>query len=296
MDLFGKKEVVMALVTMKEMLINARRDGYAVGAFEFWSYDSAKAVVSTAEKMKMPVILQVGHFERDYMDGYLNAYRIAQMAAEQVSVPVALHLDHAEEYSEVLSALRGGFTSVMIDASAKSFEENVFLTREVVALAGKFKASVEAELGQLSGSEGKISSETDLLTDPECAQEFAEKTGIDALAVAIGTAHGFYKRTPHIDISRLKEIAGRVSIPLVLHGGSGTPQDKVAEAVNYGIAKVNICTEFIEAFALGIEEGREKPDFSYNVENLFVSGRRKAEQLVESKIKLFSNGKNSGLV
>ena len=230
------------------------------------------------------------------MDGYLNAYRIAQMAAEQVSVPVALHLDHAEEYSEVLSALRAGFTSVMIDASAKSFEENVFLTREVVALAGKFKASVEAELGQLSGSEGKISSETDLLTDPECAQEFAEKTGIDALAVAIGTAHGFYKRTPHIDISRLKEIAGRVSIPLVLHGGSGTPQDKVAEAVNYGIAKVNICTEFIEAFALGIEEGREKPDFSYNVENLFVSGRRKAEQLVESKIKLFSNGKNSGLV
>ena len=274
----------MALVTMKEMLINARRDGYAVGAFEFWSYDSAKAVVSTAEKMKMPVILQVGHFERDYMDGYLNAYRIAQMAAEQVSVPVALHLDHAEEYSEVLSALRAGFTSVMIDASAKSFEENVFLTREVVALAGKFKASVEAELGQLSGSEGKISSETDLLTDPECAQEFAEKTGIDALAVAIGTAHGFYKRTPHIDISRLKEIAGRVSIPLVLHGASGVPDEAVRECIRRGISKVNFATELRIAYTNGVRQYLKDNPEAFDPKKYGIAGMECVTRTVKEKI------------
>jgi len=281
----------MALVAMKEMLVNARRNGYAVGAFEFWSYDSARAVVCAAENMGMPVILQVGHFERDYMDGYLNAYRIASMAAEQVSIPVALHLDHAEEYSEIISALRAGFTSVMIDASARSFEDNIRITREVVNLAAYFGASVEAELGQLSGKEGDISCASDLLTDPERAKEFTERTGIDALAVAIGTAHGFYKSTPHIDIERLKKIAALVSIPLVLHGGSGTPQEKVAEAVNHGIAKVNICTEFIEAFAKGMKEARRRPDFSYNVEQLFKSGRTKAERLVECRMQLFANGK-----
>lgn len=281
----------MALVTMKKMLTDARRGGYAIGAFEFWSYDSAKAVVNVAEKMGMPVILQVGHFERDYMDGYLNAYRIASMAADQVRVPVALHLDHATEYREILSALRAGFSSVMVDASARSFEDNIRITREVAGLAEHFGASVEAELGQLSGNEGTVSFDTDLLTDPERAGEFAERTGIDALAVAIGTAHGFYKRTPHIDLERMEEIAARVSIPLVLHGGSGTPEDKVTGAIDRGISKVNICTELIEAFAVGMKEARDRPEFSYNVEQLFLSGRRKAEQLVEHKMTLFANGK-----
>lgn len=282
----------MALVTMKDMLTEARRGGYAIGAFEFWSYDSAKAVVDVAEKMGMPVILQVGHYERDYMDGYLNAYRIACMAADRVHVPVALHLDHATAYSEILSALRAGFSSVMIDASARPFEDNIRITKEVRELAGHFGASVEAELGQLAGNEGAVSCTADLLTDPKSAEEFAERTGIDALAVAIGTAHGFYKSTPHIDIGRMEQIAERVSIPLVLHGGSGTPDEKVTAAIDRGISKVNICTEFIEAFAAGMKEAGERADFSYNVEQLFRSGRVKAEQLVESKMKLFANGKS----
>lgn len=145
----------MALVTMKEMLQKARKEGYAVGAFEFWSYDSAKAIVETAQEKNVPVILQVGHFERDYMDGYLNARRIAGMIAEKYCVPVALHLDHAETYEEVCKALEAGFTSVMIDASARSFEDNVFLTSKVVELAQHYGASVEAEIGQLSGEIGR---------------------------------------------------------------------------------------------------------------------------------------------
>lgn len=277
----------MALATMKDMLKEARKKGYAVGAFEFWSYDSARVIVKAAEQRNMPVILQVGHFERDYMDGYRNAYRIANMAADLVHVPVALHLDHAEEYGEVLTALEAGFTSVMIDASAKPFEENVYLTKEVVKTASCYGASVEAELGQLLGNEGNVSSDASALTDPDSAAEFVEKTGIDALAVAIGTAHGFYKSEPHIDIERLEKIAAKVDIPLVLHGGSGTPREAVSQAIKRGISKVNICTEFIEAFGKGYVKAQEDKNFTYNVETLFLNASVRAQKLVLDKLDLF---------
>lgn len=277
----------VALVTMKEMLITARREGYAVGAFEFWSYDSAKAIVECAQERKSPVILQVGHFERDYMDGYLNARRIAGMIAEKYSVPIALHLDHAETYDEVLKALEAGFTSVMIDASAKSFEDNVFLTSEVVKLARHFGASVEAEIGQLEGIEGNMENSASHLTDPRAAREFVEKTKVDALAVAIGTAHGLYKSEPHIDLVRMKEISETVSIPLVLHGGSGTPETAVQEAIRLGIAKVNICTEFIKAFGEDYLESQIKENFTYNVMTLFEAARCRAKELVRTKMALF---------
>ncbi len=275
------------LVTMKEILTDARKRGYAVGAFEFWSYDSARAVVSAADRLGVPAILQIGHFERDYLDGYRNARRIAEMVAERYPlVPVALHLDHAESYEEIEKALEADFTSVMIDASSLPFEENVAITRKVVELAGKYGASTEAELGTLAGSEGAVEG-TDLQTDPCQAAEFAERTGIDSLAVAIGTAHGFYTKTPEINIGRLREIAGKVAIPLVLHGGSGTPEDKIREAVRNGIAKVNICTEFIAAFGRQISAEQQSPDFRYDVYRLFREGMLAGERLAESRMRLF---------
>lgn len=276
----------VSLVPMKDMLIQARRSGNAVGAFEFWSYDSACAIIEAAETRRVPVILQVGHFERDYMGGYPNAYRIASMAAQNASVPVALHLDHAESYGEVLLALEAGFTSVMIDASARSFEENIYITSQVVRLASAYGASVEAELGQLMGNEGNVAS-GNTLTDPDSAAEFVARTGIDALAVAIGTAHGFYKETPRIDIKRLKEIAAKLAIPLVLHGGSGTPEEAVREAIQNGIAKVNICTEFI--CAMGREMQRvQQEGITYNVMTLFDAGKLAGKRLVSEKIDLFT--------
>lgn len=189
------------------MLVEARAKQYAVGAFEFWSYDSARAVLKVAKDLGLPAILQVGHFERDYMDGYENANIFAEMAAREFDVSVALHLDHAETFEEVMKALKAGFTSVMIDGSMLPFEENVALTKRVVEAATEYGASVEE------------------------AARFVEMTGVDALAVAIGTAHGLYKRPPRINIDRLKEIADEVNIPLVLHGGSGTPADKVEAPV-----------------------------------------------------------------
>lgn len=278
------------LVTMKEMLEEARAKQYAVGAFEFWSYDSARAVLKVAKELGLPAILQVGHFERDYMDGYENARIFAEMAAKEFDVPVALHLDHAETFEEVMKALKAGFTSVMIDGSMLTFEENVALTKQVVEAAREYGASVEAELGKLAGNEGTKSLEEEEAeqTSPEEAARFVELTGVDALAVAIGTAHGLYTRPPKINIDRLKEIAAKVEIPLVLHGGSGTPADKVEEAVQNGIAKVNICTEFIVAFGKEYTRAQETPGFSYNVEKLFKAGRTASENLVRDKMELLS--------
>lgn len=276
----------MMLVSMKEMLAQARQNGYAVGAFEYWSYDSARCVVQTAECCRLPVILQVGHFERDYMGGYANAYRIAAMAAQGASVPVALHLDHCEDFNEIMETMECGFTSVMIDASARPYEENIELTRRVVRAAKLFGASVEAELGTLAGSEGGVSG-TDRQTDPIQAAHFVEQTGVDALAVAIGTAHGFYTAEPHINVQRLKEIAAAVSIPLVLHGGSGTPEDKVRDCVRAGIAKVNICTEFIAAFAQRYVAVQQQEDYQCNVFGLFREAQLAAAELVQRKLSLF---------
>jgi fructose-bisphosphate aldolase, class II len=279
----------MPLVAMKEILDVARKEKYAVGAFEFWSLDSAQAVVESALELNLPVILQAGFIECEFAGGIKNLYKIAKMVADDYQVPVALHLDHAEDYDFVCSAIDAGFTSVMIDASKMSFEENVKITKKVVQAARPYGVSVESEIGKLAGNEGNISlsEEEAVQTDPDDANRFVEETGIDALAVAIGTAHGFYKFTPKINIERLKEIAEKVAIPLVLHGGSGTPDEKVVEAINHGIAKVNICTEFVAAFGKTYITTQNQPQFKYSIPLLFGPSKKAGKELVKAKMKLF---------
>lgn len=277
----------MALVTMREMLRDARAGKYAIGAFEFWSYDSAYAVAQAAKSLNVPAILQVGPFEKDFMDGYKNAVAMAKMAADHFDLPVAIHLDHAEEYEEVVEALEAGFTSVMIDASKYEYSKNVELTCKVVEKGKEYGASVEAEIGKLAGNEGNVSNEEDEQTNPAQAAQFVKDTGIDCLAVAIGTAHGFYTKPPVINIKRLEEIAAVVDIPLVLHGGSGTPEDKVADACERGIAKVNICTEFIAAYGKGYNDQNTVEGYKYNVNSLFRAGRESGSTLAKKKMELF---------
>jgi len=272
---------------MREMLRDARAGKYAIGAFEFWSYDSAYAVAQAAKSLNVPAILQVGPFEKDFMDGYKNAVAMAKMAADHFDLPVAIHLDHAEEYEEVVEALEAGFTSVMIDASKYEYSKNVELTCKVVEKAKEYGASVEAEIGKLAGNEGNVSNEEDEQTNPEQAAQFVKDTGIDCLAVAIGTAHGFYTKPPVINIKRLEEIAALVDIPLVLHGGSGTPEDKVADACERGIAKVNICTEFIAAYGKGYNDQNTVEGYKYNVNTLFRAGRESGSALAKKKMELF---------
>lgn len=177
----------------------------------------------------------------------------------------------------------------MIDASQMSFEENINITKKVVAAAKPFGVTVEAELGRLAGNEENlnISEEEAAQTDPEEAKQFVKETGIDALAVAIGTAHGFYKSTPRINIERLKNISKKVDIPLVLHGGSGTPEEMVKEAIRNGITKVNICTEFLAAFGKAYINTQSIPGFKYSVPSLFAPSKASGKELAAEKIKLF---------
>ncbi|MHB1485786.1 MAG: class II fructose-bisphosphate aldolase [Saccharofermentanales bacterium] len=280
----------MSLVTMKEILVPARKGKYALGAFEFWSLDSAQAVVEAAQELNMPVILQAGPLECEYAGSVKYLFNIAKMVADDASVPVALHLDHAETYEIVCEAIDAGFTSVMMDGSMLSFKDNIAITKKVVAAAKPWGITVEGEIGKLAGSEGNISTsdEEAAQTDPEEALIFVEETGIDALAVAIGTAHGFYKFTPKINIERLKMIAEKVSLPIVLHGGSGTPDEKVIESIKHGIAKVNICTEFLAAFGKAYIATQGADGFKYNVPGLFAPSKTAGKALAYSKIKLFS--------
>ena len=280
------------LVPMKELLVEARRGRYAVAAFEFWSMDSAQVVLQAAQAADMPVILQAGPFEIDYA-GFAALTTFARLAVEASGAPAALHLDHGDTLPMAQAAITAGFTSVMIDVSHQAYADNVRLTQAVVQTARPHQVTVEAELGRLAGSEaGRSASEEEAAqTDPEQAAEFVEQTGIDALAVAIGNAHGFYPFPPRINLDRLARIAALVAVPLVLHGGSDTPDEVIRRSIDLGIAKVNICTEFVAAFGRGYTKAQQAAGFKYNVPNLFGPARQAAYDLALAKIRLFANGK-----
>jgi ketose-bisphosphate aldolase len=271
------------LVTLKTLLDEAKEKAYAVGAFEFWSLDSLRAILEAAEELGMPVILQASVVEIEYM-GWKNLERAAIFAADKSTARAALHLDHSMEVKWVKMAIETGFTGVMIDASHHEYKENADITKEVVAMAKPYGVSVESELGRMAGLEGAVSvDEADAFqTDPDDAARFVAETGIDALAVAVGTVHGFYKTAPNINIQRIKAINEKANIPLVLHGGSGTPDGKVLEAIQAGICKVNVCTEFMDAFKTAYQKS-EKP----SVAGLFKPGYLAGKEVIIKKMRLF---------
>jgi fructose-bisphosphate aldolase class II len=276
----------MPLVTLTQALEIAENRNIAIGGFNIGNYESLKAVIDCAAEEKLPVIIQI--FTRLFNDNKArDMAALVREMAENEDIPVVLHLDHGKNITQVEKAVRYGFTSVMIDASDLPMDENIRLTKEVVTLAHKHGISVEAELGRLL-PKGTVDLEN-FLTVPEEAKEFAELTSIDALAVAIGTAHGFYKETPFIDLERLKKIRSLVKVPLVLHGGSGTPDGDVKKSIAYGIRKINIATElhqvYIDAIAIQTEKHLDK--FSpIDVFNIPVY--EKMKELVRQKIMFFA--------
>lgn len=233
------------LITMKELLAVAYKNKFAVGAFNIGNGEFLRAIMETAEENDSPVILAIHPSELDFLTDSFVAY--CRDIANKSRVPVVIHLDHGGNTAQVIRAIRCGFTSVMIDASTQPFEENIRITKEAVDIAHSVGVSVEAELGTVGQAEGSMEGGHDeiLYTDPLEAKEFVERTGIDSLAVAIGTAHGMYPkdRVPKLQLGRLKEIASQVSVPLVLHGGSDNSPDEVAASIHLGISKVNISTE-----------------------------------------------------
>ncbi|MCH3956391.1 MAG: class II fructose-bisphosphate aldolase, partial [Olsenella sp.] len=239
-------------VTTKDMLERAQEGHYAVGAFNVENLEFVMAVIRAAEERRSPVIMQTtpGTVKYASLD-YFAA--MARVAAENASVPVALHLDHGDGFDRCVQAMRAGYTSVMIDGSHVPFEDNIALTASVTTVAGPIDLPVEAELGKVGGKEddGPAVEGENPYTDPDEAVEFVARTRCTSLAVGVGTAHGVYTGTPHIEQGVLKEIRRRVDVPLVLHGTSGVPDDQVAEAIQNGICKVNYATELRQAFMRG---------------------------------------------
>ena len=240
------------LVTTKEMLLDAQKNHYAVGAFNVENLEFVMAVLAAAEETKSPVIMQTtpGTIKTAGLDYF---YGMVAAAAARTDVPVALHLDHGDGYDRCMQAFRTGYTSVMIDGSHETFEDNIALTASVARAGAAMGVPVEAELGKVGGKEddGPAVEGENPYTDPEEAREFVERTGCTSLAIGVGTAHGVYTETPHIEQEVVKAIRAAVDVPLVLHGTSGVPDEQVAEAVKNGICKVNYATELRQAYTKG---------------------------------------------
>lgn len=248
------------LVTTKELLQTAQDRGYAVGAFNVENMEMAMAIIGAAEELHAPVILQTTPSTIRYagVDMYAS---IVSALAKKVCVPVALHLDHGSSYELAVQALHAGYTSLMIDGSHETFEDNIAVSRRVVEMAHPCGIPVEAELGLVGGKEDDLESAGNTGTDPDQAAEFVRRSGVDSLAVAIGTAHGFYAGTPVLDKQRLSDIRKKVDIPLVLHGASGLRDEEVRDCIRRGICKVNFATELRAVFTGGIRAGlTEKPE------------------------------------
>lgn len=279
----------MPLVTSEKMLLDAQAGGYAVGAFNVENMEMVKAVIAAAEELRAPVMLQTTPSTVKYASLAMYA-AIVSAEAKKASVPVALHLDHGSSFELAMQALREGYTSIMIDGSHESFEGNVDVTKRVVAAAKPNRIPVEAELGKVGGKEDDLEADADTNTDPMQAREFVERTGVSSLAVAIGTAHGFYVGTPVLDKERLSEIRKVVEVPLVLHGASGLSDEDVKDCVARGICKVNFATELRAAFTDGIKEVlAAKPD-TFDPKKLGAVGMEKVTELVKSRIRVCGCG------
>jgi fructose-bisphosphate aldolase, class II len=293
-------------------MIPARRNGYAIPALNVQNLESLKAVAEAAVEEKSPLILAISPSVVKYA-GMPYIIALAKTAAQLSSVPMSIHLDHGEDFDICAKCIDAGFTSVMIDGSFLKYEENVAVTKKVVAIAHPKGISVEAELGKLAGIEERSVEEKDaILTDPETAKDFVEKTGVDTLAVAIGTSHGAYKfkSESKLDIDRLKRISLKVNVPLVLHGASsvppaliekatkygaelanakGIPIEEIKKAIALGIAKVNVDTDMRLAFTGSVREVLATSPKEFDPRKILGPAKDAMKQIAKSKMQLFGS-------
>ena len=234
------------LVNLNEVLFNAQKNHYGVGLFNTTDTDMLEAVISAAEELRSPVIIGTAEVLLPYGELSLISPSVIHMA-KRASVPVVVHYDHGVTFERCLEALRLGYSSVMFDGSAGEMSENIKATAEMVKIAHAFGATVEGEIGHVGSAASGDNETNDMYTTPEEAKNFVRLTGVDALAVAIGTAHGAYKTAPRLDIERLRKIRETIDTPLVLHGGSGLSDDDFRNTIKNGIAKVNIFTDLCVA-------------------------------------------------
>ncbi len=304
----------MPLVTNKDVQVEAKRGGYAVGAFNTSNLEITQAIIETATERRSPVIVATSQSAIKYVGMEVLSLMVRKMA-ERAPIPVTLHLDHGTDYSIIIGCLRSGWSSVMIDGSSHPLEENIALTKEIVKVAHAVGISVEAELGRLMGIEDEISVDDRQanLTDPDEAVRFVEETGCDTLAVAIGTSHGAYKfkGEPKLAFDRLEEIAEKVSILLVLHGASsvkkeivewgerygakfpgaaGVPDEHIRKAISLGITKVNIDTDLRLSFTAGVREFLQREPEVFDPRKILGAGKDAMKRVIGQKIDLLGSG------
>lgn len=283
----------MSLVKVNELLQHATEHHYGVAAINTINYETISCAIAAAEAERAPVIIQ---FYPGF-DQYIPLSHIAYMAkdlARKASVPVAVHLDHSASFEIAVGGIRDGFPSVMVDGSARLFEENVAMTKAVAETAAVFGVDVEAELGHVGNAQILDDlTNADHLTDPDKAVEFVERTGCGSLAIAVGNAHGNYIQIPNLNFDRIRELRKAVSIPLVLHGCSGIPDEQMQEAVNLGLSKFNIATEYFTAMYRSLEQGIEASGHDGNGVQLLFTARQGMIDFVASKMRLLNPNKYS---
>jgi tagatose 1,6-diphosphate aldolase GatY/KbaY len=282
----------MGLVTSKELLEDARKNGYAVGAFNVENMEMVMAVLAAAEETKSPVIVQTTPSTVKYagLDYYLANVKAAAMRA---SVPVVIHLDHGNSFGLAMEAYRTGYTSIMIDGSKLSFEENIALTKSVTNACHPGKVPVEGELGKVGGKEDDlVNGDDNPYTDPQEAKEFVERTQVDSLAVGVGTSHGVYKGIPKVNVDCLSAIHAVVDIPLVLHGTSGVPDEQVRECIKRGICKVNYATDLRIAYTNGVKAYMAANPEEFDPKKYSAAGMEEVKKYVMQKMEVVgSTGK-----
>lgn len=280
----------MAFASFKEVLTDGLKNGYAVGQFNMNNLEFMQAIIETAEEERAPVILGVSEGAMKYMNlEYTVA--MAKAAAEKATVPVILHLDHGSSFEVVLKCIRAGFSSIMIDASHYPLEENIAKTKQVVEACHVLGIDVEGELGRIGGTEDDLSVDEKeaTLARADEAVRLVKEAGIDALAPAIGSAHGLYIGTPKLAFDRLEEIRDAVGIPLVLHGGSGIPDEDIRKAISLGVSKINVNTENQVSFTGKIREVLNNDQKVYDPRKYLGPAREAIKETVREKIRLFGS-------
>mgnify|MGYP002798246148 FL=1 len=288
------------LVTLKELLEEAKKEKKAVGAFNGTTLEAIQGIIQAAEETNCPVILQHAQ-SHDAIISLEEIGPILLYYAKRARVPVAVHLDHGSTYERCIQAVRLGFTSVMYDASAKEFADNIKETKEVVKAAHAAGVSVEAELGhvftsKVGISEGGSADEADdyenledIYTDPQMAKQFAEETGVDCLAIAFGTTHGVYLKEPKLDLDRVAQIRDTIKIPLVMHGGSGVSEEDYRKAIKNGICKINYYTYMNTAAGKASKEYWEDTSRPLFYDQMALSAKEAVKEDVKKAIRIFQN-------
>ena len=281
----------MPLVSMKDMLNKAFQEKYAVGQFNINNLEWTQAILAAAQEENSPVILGVSEGAARHMGGFkvVTAMTKALIEEMNITVPVAIHLDHGSSFEKCKAAIDAGFTSVMIDASHHPFEENVETTKQVVEYAHARGVSVEAELGTVGGQEDDVVADGVIYADPQECLELVQRTGIDTLAPALGSVHGPYKGEPKLGFDEMEEICKLTNMPLVLHGGTGIPTEHIQKAIARGTSKINVNTENQISFTKKVREVLANDANAYDPRKYIVPGRDAIKATVIGKIREFGS-------